>query len=148
MVRFKPAWPACDSVSYRSFNSTMVRFKLVGSTEDHSLMTGFNSTMVRFKPRCLERAQPMIDAFQFHDGSIQACRRDEQIAGRDMFQFHDGSIQARAQDKNKEKLDSFQFHDGSIQALIACRFGAVQFLVSIPRWFDSSLSSRASNQRF
>ncbi len=108
-----------------------------------------------------------MSAFQFHIGSIQACKGARYSYRKNTFQFHIGSIQARSESfriacihtcfnstlvRFKRKLAQclrcqsgrFQFHIGSIQAFFYNSWYLLVTFVSIPHWFDSSRRVRHS----
>ena len=95
----------------------MVRFKPKVSEFKSTFVKCFNSTMVRFK---LSRGAVAV-----------ACMR---CFNSTMVRFKRG-----AQGTTGSQGATFQFHDGSIQALAQMQSVGGDTLVSIPRWFDSSL---------
>ena len=139
----------------------MVRFKPHRHGPTRCRSRGFNSTMVRFKLDQKQSLLPSSSWFQFHDGSIQAlgilqCLQWIQVVSIPRWfdsslkaSRHSGSVYLRFNSTMVRfkpqpapggcaRGPEFQFHDGSIQAQRQSAILPRYYVVSIPRWFDSS----------
>ena len=120
----------------------MVRFKQFAEGQLRQAMSSFNSTMVRFKPAWQRGDRLDIGMFQFHDGSIQAFTSSTIITLPAVFQFHDGSIQAQTPAKNLVRGQVVSIPRWFDSSLKLSHRHSRPHSVSIPRWFDSSHASQ------
>ena len=80
----------------------------------------------------MDMKQKLLDAFQFHSGSIKSLSSFEELMVLPWFQFHSGSIKRKKKVKSRAEKKKFQFHSGSIKSRGWMSRLTIRFSVSIP----------------